>query len=530
MKKLLFILTAMCVFLTAGAQNDSIPAATELEEITVEATNQYASADGSTYIPSKRQKNSATDAVSLLSHMAIPQIDVNPIDRTIKTATGKDIAIFIDFIPATSQDLEGMQTKDVKKVEYFLYPQDPRFQGKQFVINFIMQKYEWGGYTKLNAQQSFSVTETTGALYSKFTYKKMTFDLYANTEHASSRHNGQTSTEHFHFTDLYEEGPATIERLSNPLSSRLTNNENGISFRAIYSNTKTQISNSIAFGYKSTPVDELESSLAYTGNIFPATISHISQSRVKRIVDYNFLLTHTINSKTSFNLLANYVYGHNNSKYIYSEEDIKIINNAKEDSHYIMLSPQFVWSINGHNSLVAYMFWEYIGNRVKYSGDSPSYQKYYLWGPLTGVRYVYHCEKWQAGTQFGCSYTRTGLEGYPVSTDLAPKGNVFATYAPNQKNQFELFYGFGKNIPGIYQKSPNMLQQDRLMWYAGNPNLKSYWDNWVSLTYTWLPNNIWQVNATSDYFISSNRLISDYRPDGPDGTMLRRYLNNGDFR
>ncbi len=68
------------------------------------------------------------------------------------------------------------------------------------------------------------------------------------------------------------------------------------------------------------------------------------------------------------------------------------------------------------------------------------------------------------------------------------------------------------------------------MWYAGNPNLKSYWDNWVSLTYTWLPNNIWQVNATSDYFISSNRLISDYRPDGPNGTMLRRYMNDGDFR
>ncbi len=530
MKKLLFIITSMCVILTAGAQNDTIPETKELQEIVVEATNQYTSADGSTYIPSKRQKNSAADAVSLLSHMAIPQIDVNPADRTIKTATGKDIAIFIDFIPATSQDLEGMQTGDVKKVEYLLYPQDPRFQGKQYVINFIMQKYEWGGYTKLNAQQSFSVNETMGALYSKFTYKRMTFDLYANTEHNSSRHNGQKSTEQFNFTNLYEDGAIDIKRSSHPISSRLINKDNGISFRAIYSAGKTRISNSVAFGIKDTPTNELESSLDYSDNIFPPTLSHTAQSDIKRTVDYNFLLTHTINSKTSFNILANYIFGHNNSNYSYSEEDANIINNATEDSHYAMLSPQFVWTINEQNSLVAYMFWEYIGNHVKYSGDSPADQNYYLWGSLTGVRYVYHREKWQAGTQVGCSYARTGLEGYPVSTDIAPKGNVFATYAPNQKNQFELFYGFGKNIPGIYQKSPTMLQHDRLMWYTGNPDLKSYWDNWVSLTYTWLPNNIWQLNATSDYFTSTNCLISDYRPDGPDGTMLRRYMNDGDFR
>ena len=153
---------ALCLSLTASAQNDTVPKTQELQEIIVEPTNQYVSANSATYIPTRRQKNSAADAVSLLSHMAIPQIDVNPADRTVKTATGKDIAIYIDFIEATAQDLEGMRTADVKKVEYLLYPQDPRFRGAQYVINFIMQKYEWGGYTKLSGEQSFSVNETSG--------------------------------------------------------------------------------------------------------------------------------------------------------------------------------------------------------------------------------------------------------------------------------------------------------------------------------------------------------------------------------
>ncbi|MDE6786656.1 MAG: hypothetical protein K2J46_06425, partial [Muribaculaceae bacterium] len=104
MKNVLSTLMALCLSLTANARNDTIPEAQELQEIVVEATNQYVSATGATYIPSKRQKNSAADAVSLLSRMAIPQIDVNPADRTIKTTTGKDIAVYIDFIEASAQD------------------------------------------------------------------------------------------------------------------------------------------------------------------------------------------------------------------------------------------------------------------------------------------------------------------------------------------------------------------------------------------------------------------------------------------
>ena len=530
MKNILTALLASCLSLTVSAQNDTIPETQELQEITVEPTNQYVSANSATYIPTRRQKNSAADAVSLLSHMAIPQIDVNPADRTVKTATGKDIAIYIDFIKAEAQDLEGMRTADVKKVEYLLYPQDPRFQGAQYVINFIMQKYEWGGYTKLNAEQSFSINETSGSFYSKFNYKRISFDLYANEQYESSRHGGSKSAEQFHFTDLFGNGPCHIDRYSQPMSTHSVTNTNGISFRAVYSSGKNQITNKISYGLQDNPTDNIENKLYYSGNVFPSSISRSLHSSAKHTLSYDFQFSRTVNSKTSFNILGSYVFGHNNSNSRYSEESVVIVNNASENSHYAMVSPQFVWFINQHNSLIPYVFGEYIGHRVTYSGDSPSNQSYAIWGCLGGVRYIYKREKWQAGTQFGLSLTKTKLTEYPVSSDLSPKGNVFATYAPNQKNQFELFYGFGKNIPSIYQKSPNMLQQDRLIWYSGNPQLHNYWDNLVSINYTWLPNNIWQLNAMSDYFVSTNRTVSDYIPAGPDGTMLRSYINDGDFR
>ncbi|MDE7443996.1 MAG: hypothetical protein K2M65_07530, partial [Muribaculaceae bacterium] len=82
----------------------------KLNEVVVEASNQRTSSNLSTYIPATRQKNAAGDAISLLSLMSIPQIEVDPISQAVKTASGQKVAIFINFLPATSQDLQGMRT------------------------------------------------------------------------------------------------------------------------------------------------------------------------------------------------------------------------------------------------------------------------------------------------------------------------------------------------------------------------------------------------------------------------------------
>lgn len=58
------------------------------------------------------------------------------------------MAVFIDYLPASENDLLAMCVSDVKRVEYLEYPSDPRLQGNPYVINFIMQQYEYGGYAK----------------------------------------------------------------------------------------------------------------------------------------------------------------------------------------------------------------------------------------------------------------------------------------------------------------------------------------------------------------------------------------------
>ena len=116
-----------------------------LQAVSVEADCSKASSDKTTYLPTQRQKNASQTAIDLLRNMAIPQININLVDESVTTLTGGAVAIYVNGLPASSEELQGMITADVKTVEYLDFPADPRFNGNEHVINFIMQRYEYGG-------------------------------------------------------------------------------------------------------------------------------------------------------------------------------------------------------------------------------------------------------------------------------------------------------------------------------------------------------------------------------------------------
>lgn len=67
------------------------------------------------------------------------------------------------------------------------------------------------------------------------------------------------------------------------------------------------------------------------------------------------------------------------------------------------------------------------------------------------------------------------------------------------------------------------------MWYSGNPGLDNYWNHHIGLQYLWLPNNRWQLAADTYYYTERDRVVTLYSPTAPDGTMLRKYTNGGNY-
>ncbi len=237
-----------------------------------------------------------------------------------------------------------------------------------------------------------------------------------------------------------------------------------------------------------------------------------------------------ISPKLSFETVATYKYGRNKSNSFYSNDKaLSITNNALEDAHSLQINPRLYWQLNRKNTFIFYLVTVQNWNFIDYSGDSPSHQKYNVGGYFAGAQYNLNLDKWNIGGEFGWVWERNHISDSRMN-DNFPRAIAYATFSPNDNHQFEANWRYSKDVPDASQKSPNTLQQDELMWYQGTPTLSDYSVNSVRLSYTWLPNNKYQLSADGYIYMLGNRCVTIYSPAAPEGTMLRRYINDGDYR
>lgn len=266
MIRIIIVISFWLCALMAAANSETTDSvkSRNLDEVVVEAQLQRTSATVSTYLPTKRQKNAAQTGPELLNHMAIPQLGIVS-GNSVTTNSGQKVDLYIDFVPATEQDLAGMRMADVKKVEYYDFPQDPRFQGSEHVVNFIMQKYEYGGYVKAYANEFFISNSGQLNLYSKFQYKRMTYDLAVGGWYSSNDHLSQQTVETYRLPQ--PDGSLKIfERLSDPVDSRVRQHSYWPTFKATYATDKVTMVNTIGANFFRSPKEYSAGTVSYTGN------------------------------------------------------------------------------------------------------------------------------------------------------------------------------------------------------------------------------------------------------------------------
>ncbi|MBD5200390.1 MAG: hypothetical protein HDS83_08435 [Bacteroidales bacterium] len=525
------IITALLCALYMSAVNitpDTIHAQ-ELHEVIIEASNQDVSPTISTYYPGIKQKNAANSAISLLGLMAIPQLDVDMGNSSVKTIAGQSVTIFVDFNESTSQELDGIKTRDVKRVDVYDFPIDPRFKGAHHVVNLIMQKYEYGGYTKTGIEKQVGVNKTDAYIYSKLSYKSMIYDLYADESYLTDRHIGLSQIEIFRFPNSFDAGSQAVQRTTSSEAAKFKNNINNVAIRALYSISKIKLSNRISLNLNHIPVNDTYNGINYTPDIIKAKSSMQQQSSDNLTLGYYGNYLFTISSGLTLQTDLAYSYGNNKSNSVYaSGPDFLINNEAKEISHDVHLNPKLSFRLNNHNNIMLFGSGVWRRNNIKYFGDSPSFQKYIVQAYFAGLHYDLNLAKIQTGGEIGWAWEKNKISEFD-SNDNFPQINVYANYMVAQKHLLTFTWNYGKDVPDASQKSPNMLQQNELMWYTGTPALKDYKYMNTNLTYTWLLNNRWQFAANIGLFNFDDRCVAIYLPIAPDGTMLRKYVNGGNY-
>lgn len=483
----------------------------ELEEVVVEGRNQRLGAEVSTYIPTSKQRNASQTAADLLNRMAIPQIKISANDD-ITDLVGKSVDVFIDFLPATKADLQGMRMQDVKKVEYYDFPSDPRFQGKAHVVNFVMQKYEYGGYVKAHGWEN---TSNAGqiSLFSKLQYKRMTFDIAAGYFYLNQNHTGGDVYETFRLPQ--SDGSVNMfERNSIQDNSKWRKNQYWPTFKALYSSDKITILNVIGASFDHTPCNNSSGFIEYVPAI--AERGDYSQNSFNRVnsISYSGYWNFILNDKNTINFSPRYAYSHTNTSSLYAEVGSgEFYNAARDNSHQLSGNLTYTHSFGKWGSLNAMFQTIITSNSTSYYGtaNTSDNARTYRVGP--GVQYSLSIGKVYGLVGFGYHWDRQKYLDYKDDS-AAPWIDFSLQYAPNDLHSIRGEFHHMKSIPSSSYRSAAIIQSNPLMSYTGNPNLVSYGSYDAGVNYSFIPSDKFSISAFASTWIVDNRYVYDYVPWG----------------
>ena len=503
--------------------------AINLSTVTVEAANSQLYADRSIYIPTQRQKNAAQNAVDLLRQMAIPQIMVNPNDETVTDNTGGNVAIYINCLEASKEEMEGLRTADVRRVEYIEFPTDPRFRGAERVINIIVQEYIYGGYTKVTANENFLVGMSSRInIFSKFTYKKMTYDLYAGADNLNNHHTGNTTEGIYRLVDT-DGKEYLLNRKESLEASHFSQNQYPVTFRATYNSDRIQIRNLVAFTNLSIPTNEYSGILEY----LPETVAGYSFDRKNpnrsNSIAYSgtYFFTLPTGFSVDFSPSINYTHGNDYTDYAVSNQPA-IYRHAKENAYNYRLNLYLRKSFGQKHSVMLGGNGGDNINRLEYTGGIGYKDKFHnaFGGVMTG--YNFQTQKLSVNLNAGIGWENSDINGQKNS-DAYPFAHINLRYAPNQKNSFSAYFQYATNSPGISLKTSDVLRENEIMYITGNPLLKNCRHTMVNLAYTWMPSNAFGMSAYGNYLGLYDRQLLIYTPYEDGKALLRSYVNDGNY-
>ena len=503
--------------------------AVNLSTVTVEAANSQLYADRTTYIPTQRQKNAAQNAVDLLRHMAIPQIRVNPNDETVTDNTGGNVAIYINCLEASKEEMEGLRTADVRRVEYIEFPTDPRFRGAERVINIIVQEYIYGGYTKVTANENFLVGMSSRInVFSKFTYKKMTYDLYVCADNLNNHHTGNSTEGIYRLVDT-DGKEYLLNRKESLESSHFSHNQYPVTFRATYNSDRIQIRNLLAYTNLSIPTNEYSGILEY----LPETVAVYSFDRKNpnrsNSIAYSgtYFFTLPTGFSVDFSPSINYTHGNDYTDYAVSNQPA-IYRHAKENAYNYRLNLYLRKSFGQKHSVMLGGNGGDNTNRLEYTGGIGYKDNFHnaFGGVMTG--YNFQTQKLSVNLNAGIGWENSDIKGQKNS-DAYPFAHINLRYIPNQKNSFSAYFQYATNSPGISLKTSDVLRENEIMYITGNPLLKNCRHTMVNLAYTWMPSNAFGMSAYGNYLGLYDRQLLIYTPYEDGKALLRSYVNDGNY-
>ncbi|MDE6207387.1 MAG: hypothetical protein K2M55_06220 [Muribaculaceae bacterium] len=155
------------ILIESGAKNINIGSVyldegLQLDGITVTATNATTSRGRSIIYPSVADVKASGTSISLFQKLPLAGLETNPINRTLSVDGGTPV-ILIDGVPSTIDDINGLQPKDIEKIEFTRFtPARYADSGKRGLISITLKQRTDGGQIYLWARSAVATAFVDG--------------------------------------------------------------------------------------------------------------------------------------------------------------------------------------------------------------------------------------------------------------------------------------------------------------------------------------------------------------------------------
>ena len=509
------------------AQNETAEGKhTQLQELIVKGENAWFEDGKAVFIPRKSDKNLSGSMESLIERMNTGILSAR--NGSITTIGGQPVNIFINGVAVDDLDKATFWPKNAIRVEYMESSNDPQFQGKSNILNFIMKDYVTGGLTKFEAYQFFPNNGTYSAS-SKLVWGKMTYQAIFKGGYSRDHMSGDEMTENY--DDVWYDG-SHYDRISRfDRSDSYTRNNNIYSaFTARYRTKGLIMNHGIALQWNEDPGSGSHGLTAYTPDIIQG--DHVTSVRNGHSLSpqvwgsYNW----TDNPKWTAGGSWTFTHSHNRGYSGYEEGSLSpIVTSTLEDTYryaamaYVSYTPKNPLTMNLQVKEVVNVFdADYAGNTVSDQSQSNSTTNFllHLW---------YHpIQKLYLSIIPEFSIFRRNVNHSIKSTEYTPGVNGSVTYYINSRHNIGAYAHYWYDVPPYSYRNDLILRQTELKWIEGNPSVKPSDTYHVGINYnarpvSWFDSEFY-LNLTSQ----NNQSVLDYRSGGKEyAGVIGRYLNGG---
>jgi len=178
-----------------------------LGEIVISGSSTISKINQRIIFPTKLQLSHSANGMQLLNTMMLPGLNINPMANTISSSDGGKVVLQINGVNATSEEIQTLQPRQIRRVEYSDYA-GIRYGEASKIVNYIVSRDNKGGVIGVDLMNSLNILAGGDVFFAKFNKGRSEYALNYTTAFQKINSNNRTRFGSYQFgnsTPLYRD-------------------------------------------------------------------------------------------------------------------------------------------------------------------------------------------------------------------------------------------------------------------------------------------------------------------------------------